>query len=415
MAILISEIEEILEKNSFVKFKGKSAAQPFIVSPDKPFRFLRFQLQTVQSINLDKIEIVDSDGATLLKEAKIIVSSSFNDEARFDGSRLIDGAPNGGVSFHSKNEKNPWLVIDLGSVKKCASITISNRNGKYFYRALSFVLSCSDNLVDWHIIHDNYAFTQDSSYLALPELEQALITCCTFNDTDFRREIYKHAQAEGNESACKYISMADHFLNKESLSYGPHGITETFAVKSEKQVDLAYQELSVLLTFLNKEMGIQSFVSSGTLLGMVRDGEFLGHDDDLDVCYISNFTEVAEILDERQQIKVRLTQKGYKVRNSDVAHFWVTTPNAITLDLFTGFVNSEGQCLMNPLPLPGVEVEHVTPVQIKSVKGFDIYLPHNPKPLLELNYGPNWRKPDPLWRFNWNHAKKLYGFLYFKN
>jgi len=269
--------------------------------------------------------------------------------------------------------------------------------------------------VDWHIIHDNYAYTKDSSYLALPKLEQALIKCCTFNDTDFRREIYKHAQAEGNESACKYISMADHFLNKESLSYGPHGITETFAVKSEKQVDLAYQELSVLLTFLNKEMGIQSFVSSGTLLGMVRDGEFLGHDDDLDVCYISNFTEVAEILDERQQIKVRLTQKGYKVRNSDVAHFWVTTPNAITLDLFTGFVNSEGQCLMNPLPLPGVEVEHVTPVQIKSVKGFDIYLPHNPKPLLELNYGPNWRKPDPLWRFNWNHAKKLYGFLYFKN
>ncbi|MFC3095681.1 hypothetical protein DRW07_07795 [Alteromonas sediminis] len=413
MPIVISEIEQMFEQYNFVKFRGKSSGQPFVVSPDPSFRFLRFELQATQSINLDKIEIVDEDNQSLLKNAKIMVSSSYNDEARFDGQRLIDGAPTGGVSFHSKNEKNPWLVIDLGEVQKASKITITNRGGKYFYRALSFKLSCSSDLTHWQVIHDNYAFTESEQFLALSKLEQALIKCCTFNDDEFRSQIYRFGKKTSYEEAREYVDIVNHFLQQESLSYGPHGISETFEVRSEEKVNLAYQELSNLLGFLNKSMNISAFASSGTLLGIVRDGQFLAHDDDLDACYISNFSEQSDILKEREDIRTALTEQGYQVRNSNVAHFWVTTPNKITLDLFTGWVNEEGICMMNPLPAPGVGAMHITPTQVKNVQGFDIYLPRDPIPLLELNYGQNWANPDPLWQFDWRHAPKLYGFLYF--
>ncbi|WP_297818181.1 LicD family protein [uncultured Paraglaciecola sp.] len=136
-------------------------------------------------------------------------------------------------------------------------------------------------------------------------------------------------------------------MEEYNLALGPHGLTQTFDLKSDKQKDLTYQRLSTFLSQLVNEFGVDAFVSSGTLLGFVRQGEFLGHDDDLDICYISKESTHEGIVRERNEIKVFLNGKGYRVTDSDVAHLWVHTGDNIMFDLFTGWIENN-RCMMNP-------------------------------------------------------------------
>jgi hypothetical protein len=64
-------------------------------------------------------------------------------------------------------------------------------------------------------------------------------------------------------------------------------------------------------------------------------------------------------------------------------------------------------------PIGSVCVKNVLPLNKQSFDGNMLYLPLDPEPLLVLNYGENWRNPDPLWTFNWGKAKQKFAFLYF--
>jgi hypothetical protein len=405
-------VKPFLADNGFHMFKGLASKAPLLIESEIKSRFVRLQLSGSAILNLDKVLIEGTDGKNLLEGADILVSSSFENQERFDGKRLISGRPTGGVNYHSEQELNPWIVIDLKQIRKIAKIEVYNRNDRFFIRALTMVVSCSNDLQSWSTMHDNFAYKLSEAYLTLTQQQKALVDCASMNVTSINELISQSEKNSDKDTALKLFNAGNKLLEEYSLALGPHGLTQTFDVKSDKQKDQIYQRLSTFLSHLINEFGVDAFVSSGTLLGFVRQGEFLGHDDDLDTCYISKESTPEGIVRERNEIKAFLNGKGYRVTDSDVAHLWVHTGDNIMFDLFTGWIENN-RCMMNPLPLPGVAASDVLPIKTIESHGYPIMMPANPEALMELNYGKSWKIPDPLWKFDWSHARKVYDFLYF--
>lgn len=407
-----TKLNNLLIENGFTVFKGIKSKLPLALPVKTKARFLKFSLQSKICLHLDKIQVFDKNGDNIALKAPTFVSSMFKDNEKYDGQGVVNGEPKGGCGHHTKTEEKPWLVIDLKKVYEISKIVVFNRDDAFYHRALSLLITASCDLENWNKLFDNYAYKLSSDYKDLTYEEKCLLNCSALEIEPVRKLIGKLNSEGSKPRALELLAKSNTLLESFNLSVGPHGLTRTFAIRTEKEKYKAYNALSNLLSIINEEFEVSAFASSGTLLGIVREGQLLGHDDDLDICYISAHEENEGILNERQKLAKFLTDNGYKVANSNVAHLWCTTPEGITIDIFTGWFAGTS-CIMNPLPRIGVPKKAVLPLKIEECNGFGIYIPHIPVELLELNYGKNWEDPDPLWVFDWGHARKDYGFLYF--
>jgi hypothetical protein len=408
---VVEAIERYLTENPIREFKGVKSNDPLVLETANKSRFIRLSLQVESSFHLDAIEIFNQDGRNVALNKKTIISSTYNDEEKHDGRGAINGKKNGGCGFHTKREHSPWLIIDLGSIRNLAKIVVFNREGEFFTRALSLKVETSRDLRHWQLVHDNWGFITNYKVGKLSEFEQALLHAGILNPGPAAAYLKKLKSAGQNDKALSFHQLINRIVKGKEVAFGPHGFMQTFALKTDAEKSKVFRELSNLLKWLNEEFGVPAFVSSGTLLGLVRDGQLIGHDDDVDICYVSNETTEEGVLQERRRLVDFLAEKGCRVSSSGIAHYWCTTPGGQNLDIFTGFVE-DGKCSMNPIGRRQISVGDVLPLNKQSFDGRTLYLPQNPVPLLVLNYGENWRNPDPLWTFNWSKAKQDFAFLY---
>lgn len=407
---ILESIQGYLKDNPIREFKGVKSDDPLVVETKNKARFIRFSLQVESSFHLDAIEIFNQDGRNVAPNKQVLISSIYNDEEKYDGHGAINGKKNGGAGFHTKREHDPWLIVDLGTIRNLAKIVVFNREGEYFTRALSLKIETSRDLRHWHLVHDNWGFIKEYQSGKLSEFEQALLHAGILNPGPASAYLKKLKSAGKDDKALSFHQLINRLVKEKGVAFGPHGFMQTFDLKTDAEKSKVFSELATLLRWLNEEFAVPAFVSSGTLLGLVRDGKLIGHDDDVDICYVSNETTEEGILAERKRLVDFLTEKGCRVTPSGIAHYWCTTPGGQNLDIFTGFVE-DNKCSMNPIG--SVSVENVLPLNKQSFDGNMLYLPLSPEPLLDLNYGENWRNPDPLWTFNWGKAKQKFAFLYF--
>jgi hypothetical protein len=68
---------------------------------------------------------------------------------------------------------------------------------------------------------------------------------------------------------------------------------------------------------------------------------------------------------------------------------------------------------INVSPLPRNQLKKSSVLPLKNIKLHDVLItvPNNSVHLLVNNYGENWMKRDPSWRFDWDRAFKEYNFL----
>lgn len=194
-----------------------------------------------------------------------------------------------------------------------------------------------------------------------------------------------------------------------------HAISRTIDSRyTAEQKGLIVRTITAVCDELAEKVGVSWFVTSGTLLGLVREGGFIKHDDDLDVAYVSAETSEAGILDQRRRIHAVLNAIP-NVRAQDCAggHFWVfwKSPELqFMFDLFTGFVR--GGCFNEyPLKPMTLAADRVLPTGQATLYGEVTRVPREPEALLALNYGEGWRVPDPNFRFNFGEHNAFYRFL----
>lgn len=151
--------------------------------------------------------------------------------------------------------------------------------------------------------------------------------------------------------------------------------------------------------------GFTWFVTSGSLLGLVREGNVVAHDDDVDLCVLIEAEDddsAAQAWLAAREILVDLIrpQELHRVAKVD-------SPDGPTIDLFPAWV-AGGRLFAWPWSYGDLPAEDAVPVREQLVAGARLLMPREPERLLELNYGEGWRVPDPLFQFDWPGARERF-------
>ena len=178
-------------------------------------------------------------------------------------------------------------------------------------------------------------------------------------------------------------------------------ITTTFDTRDRDQtaplLDATEQVLSALL-----EAGVNAFPVYGTLLGAIREQDFIGHDSDVDLGYVSRHQHPLDVIRESYRLHRHLRERGFSIDRYSAAAFKVEVVEADGavrgLDVFGGYFLNGSLYLMGEVGASFME-EWVFPLGTCSFAGRTLPAPARPEKLLEATYGPNWRVPDPAFHF----------------
>lgn len=175
----------------------------------------------------------------------------------------------------------------------------------------------------------------------------------------------------------------------------PFGSSEPAAVAS------LLDQVAEILAILRDECALPAFLAFGALLGAVREGRLLGHDNDIDLSYLSGHEHPLDVARESYRIQRVMKRHGFGIRRFSTADFKVTFPicdgSVCAVDIFGGFMCEDLLHVMPRLRVP-LRRHDIVPLSKVHLEGRAFPAPADPATFLAAAYGPDWRVPDPAWR-----------------
>jgi len=185
-------------------------------------------------------------------------------------------------------------------------------------------------------------------------------------------------------------------------------LVPTFEKRDVADIDGLVEATQQVIDVLDRA-GVAPFVSYGTLLGAVREGRVLGHDNDADISYVSACENPVDVILESYRLQRSVQELGLEVVRYSGAAFKVLVTEADGfkrgLDVFGGFLDHGRLYLMGEVGVP-FEREWLYPLGTARIGDYDVPVPARPDKLLEAMYGPGWRLPDPAFQFTTPEATK---------
>src|SRR5690625_1685503 len=149
-----------------------------------------------------------------------------------------------------------------------------------------------------------------------------------------------------------------------------------------------------------RAMDLRPFIVGGTLLGGVREGNLLPHDDDADIAYLSEHTNPIDVALEGYRVGRRLEELGYSLMRHSATHMQLHFRDEEThvnyyIDVFAAFFTDDGH-INQPFHVRGpMREDQMLPFGTVEIDDFSFPVPRDLDCWLTLNYDENWRIPNP--------------------
>ncbi|MCF6272618.1 MAG: LicD family protein [Rhodobacteraceae bacterium] len=267
-------------------------------------------------------------------------------------------------------------------------------------------------MIDGGALTDSRLGALEQSLLALEtqknhqDIQRALIQLyCLYgvNHSSAYKRLKKWTPIERQERGEDTIAALNKQLQKITapLALGRHGFNPSFV---NLDLDKVETELMGFMEQL-QTFNVQPFLNSGTLLGYFRDGRPIPHDDDFDLGILLPGQTLDEIFNNWRDFRRALGEQFNVIdKGSFVA---IKLSNGIQVDLFAAWAKDD-YLYVHPYCWADVKLKSLAPLKTLSIRGRDFLIPADPDAILSVNYGPNWRVPDPFWRFDFAKCKKRF-------
>lgn len=395
---------------AFLGFDPKPLDLPM---PAGPVRFLRVELPCKQFLHLHSMTLFDAEGSEVNLEVSTVTLSSVhrNDGADVARDRLFDAAGSHEMAFHTTNDPMPWLVVELAEPVAAKRLLIRNRAGRYAHRAAGIRVSASPDGIEWMELYDGAR-----------RADQFASMVADGSAADATESEIAAAAASAKLLACRYGEMAkmlpekslgDHevraikrcinqvVLRPQQLEWTSHGVRRSFRYWGQEEME-AYVALTMDVCRDLAELSPDVCFGFGSVLSVVRDGELMKHDDDLDVIVAFNSVEAPTLHEALALVRDFLVEKGYKVQGKFFSH-WHVLRGGKKVDVFVG-IYEDGKIGWFPGKRKVLAREDLFPARTVPFLGSECLIPRNPEKYLAITYGPDWKSPLPGWKHDWNRS-----------
>jgi hypothetical protein len=155
--------------------------------------------------------------------------------------------------------------------------------------------------------------------------------------------------------------------------------------------------------------GYDPFFIYGSLLGAVRDNNFIGHDFDFDCAYVSSLRRGEDVAREAAEVARVLVDKGLRVETRVVTlHIYRPENPKVRIDLFHLYFDDSDALRFSwgVAGEPDFTREMWQGVRELPFAGSVGRIPINAEALVETMYGASWRTPDAGFTWTGNRRKQ---------
>lgn len=193
--------------------------------------------------------------------------------------------------------------------------------------------------------------------------------------------------------------------------------------KKEGLHELGYTYMKKINEVLDKN-GFKYFITYGTLLGIIREGQFMGHDNDIDmgIIYDENFSwdKLEEALREigmhkkhQFTLEGEITEQTYSYNKLSVDFFMYENFDANHQVSYVYFRQETGRYEDATFEVARHITKKIEKIEkVETLKG-EFSIPENSEEFLAEIYGSEWRVPQPNWKPERDVVEGKYG--YFEN
>jgi hypothetical protein len=167
-------------------------------------------------------------------------------------------------------------------------------------------------------------------------------------------------------------------------------------------IDELMDNVERLLDTLRDKAHVPAYIAYGTLLGAVRNGQLIGHDNDIDLAYVSEHPYPVDVVREGYRVERVLLDEGWVVRRGSGTRINVrlrlSDGSMRYIDIFTSHW-VDGVLYMPSDTGFRLPRETILPLTTVGLLGRQVAAPADPEALLEATYGKSWRVPDPSFKY----------------
>ncbi len=233
---------------------------------------------------------------------------------------------------------------------------------------------------------------------------ERLLTCVKSGEY---REAYLGLRQESSlDPASKLALIAavnSSYLLRRDLEWTNHGILRSFRFWStEEKADYLRMTREVMVSL--KRLSPHVSLGFGSVLAIIRDADFIPHDDDMDILIAFEVEKLNKFPDALSQVEQVLTADGYGVHGKYPSHRNVNRNNGKAVDVFVGFIE-DGDVSWFPSRRRNLRMAQVFPTKSVELFGVECEIPNQPEEYLAATYGEDWRMPISNWNHPWNQVE----------